>query len=68
MTAVEVANLIPDARSRTEWVRAGMPTDLATVARIVTKARQAIVMARQGALLILNPRTKRVMYRPSVSA
>jgi hypothetical protein len=68
MTTNEVANLIPDAVSRTAWVRAGMPTDLSAVAEIVTRARQAVVLAQQATCPIRNPRNGRLMYRPSVVA
>lgn len=68
MNTTAIANLIPDAKSRAAWVRAGMPTDLGTVARIVTEARQAVVMARQSLPLLRNPITGQVYSRPLVAA
>lgn len=68
MDMTTIANLIPDATSRTAWVRAGMPTDLATVASIVTEARQAVVASRQASISIVNPFTRQVYSRPIVAA
>lgn len=62
MTAVEIANLIPDRPSREAWVRAGMPTDLGQVALICTTARQGVVSRGQA-----HPRFDRASYRKSVS-
>ena len=47
MDKTYIANLIPDAMSRRAWIRAGMPTDLATVAAIVLDARKAVVRRAQ---------------------
>ena len=47
MTTIEIANLIPEAKARTAWIRSGMPTDLATVAEIVVAARKGIVHRAQ---------------------
>ena len=68
MTTTYIANLIPDARARTAWVAAGMPTDLAEVARIVIAARRSTVARLQVSCPICDPRTRRIMSRPHVAA
>jgi len=47
----DIGNLIADAVGRQAWIKAGMPSDLATVAKIVLTARMQ--------------RVQRARYRPT---
>ena len=68
MDKTAIANLIPDRRARSAWIAAGMPTDLAEVARIVVAARRRVVACLQTSCPIVDPRTRRIMSRPHVAA